>query len=334
MNNMQFVPARRKASFFRLGLIGASGSGKTLSSLLFARGLVGPKGRIAVVDTENGSASLYDDKIAGGFDVLEMGPPWSVARYLEALNAAAKAAYDAVILDQVSYMWEADGGILELVDKLAKGKKDGFSAWREATPIYQDFLRAIVAAPLHVIVCIQAKPAYEVMKSGDKVKITKIGTKPIQRDGIETQFTTSFFLDSGNCAECDKDRTGLFKSRPSLPLTIEDGKAAAKWLNSGERIEATADLVGTGTSKKSSPSPEFNEGRPEGPYATIENRKAIVEAGKLVGLTAEETLGAASEVVGMEISGTRDIPAAMVGKVLKALVDAGRAKGGHDATAV
>jgi len=50
-----FKKAERKQAKLRLALAGPSGSGKTFSALLMAKGL---GGRIAVVDTEHGSASL------------------------------------------------------------------------------------------------------------------------------------------------------------------------------------------------------------------------------------------------------------------------------------
>jgi len=54
---MTFRKAERKKAKLRLGLVGPSGSGKTFSALLIAKGL---GGKIAVVDTENGSADLTE----------------------------------------------------------------------------------------------------------------------------------------------------------------------------------------------------------------------------------------------------------------------------------
>lgn len=326
---MQFKPAERKASYFRLGLIGASGSGKTWSALEFARGLVGPKGRIAVIDTENGSASLYQGNVAvesqpQGFDVLELGRPWSVPRYVEAINLAVSSGYQAVIIDQISWLWEGDGGILELVDKLAKGKKDSFSAWKEATPVYWDFVRAILSAPIHVITNIRAKPHYEVTKNAEgRAKIQKLGMKPIQREGFDFELTTIFSLDSGHCAEVDKDRTGLFGNRPSVPLTRADGEAVAEWLHSGKPADpaATLALMPPGTGARAAVSPEVATRAevPEGPKVTIEQRKALVELGTGLKLSKEKILEAASEVVGFKLASTSEIPAEKFGDVCLAL---------------
>ena len=53
-----FKKAVRSASKLRLALSGTSGSGKTYGALLLAKGI---GGKIAVIDTERGSASLYAD---------------------------------------------------------------------------------------------------------------------------------------------------------------------------------------------------------------------------------------------------------------------------------
>ena len=84
-----FKRAQRKQAKLRLLLAGPAGSGKTMSALLLAKGL---GGRIAVIDTERGSASLYSDVV--DFDTLEFNPPYSPERYIQALEGAAKAGYE------------------------------------------------------------------------------------------------------------------------------------------------------------------------------------------------------------------------------------------------
>ena len=54
-----FKKAERKRIFVKMALCGVSGSGKTYSALLLAQGL---GGKIAMIDTENGSGELYSDR--------------------------------------------------------------------------------------------------------------------------------------------------------------------------------------------------------------------------------------------------------------------------------
>ena len=56
---MQLRQSMRRAARMRLALAGASGSGKTYSSLLIAYGMTGDWSRVAVIDSENCSADLY-----------------------------------------------------------------------------------------------------------------------------------------------------------------------------------------------------------------------------------------------------------------------------------
>ena len=93
---MQFAKAVKSKSKLRLGLIGPSGSGKTYSALAIAKGL---GGKIAVIDTESGSASKYADVF--DFDVLELST-FSPTSYVEAIQAAERAGYD-VIIDRISH---------------------------------------------------------------------------------------------------------------------------------------------------------------------------------------------------------------------------------------
>src|SRR5690606_36137828 len=63
-------PATKHVIKSRLALDGPVGSGKTYTALLTARALAGSDGRVAVIDTERRSASLYADRFA--FDTLAL----------------------------------------------------------------------------------------------------------------------------------------------------------------------------------------------------------------------------------------------------------------------
>jgi hypothetical protein len=47
--------------------------------------------KIAVIDTENSSASLYSD--LGSFNVLDLSPPYSPERYIEAISVCEGQRY-------------------------------------------------------------------------------------------------------------------------------------------------------------------------------------------------------------------------------------------------
>lgn len=182
----KFQKATKKQAKLRLALIGPSGSGKTYTALSVATGL---GTRIALIDTEHGSASKYSDRFA--FDVLELDS-YAPERYIEGITDAAANQYDVLIIDSLSHAWAGKDGILEFVDKRAKATdlRNNFGAWRDATPKHNALVDAILAAPLHIIVTVRAKTEYVLEKDERTGKQTprKIGLQPVQRDGLEYEF--------------------------------------------------------------------------------------------------------------------------------------------------
>lgn len=65
---MKLQQAKRHQVKLRIGLSGPSGFGKTYSALLLAYGMTNDWKKIALIDTENNSASLYSH--LGNFNVL------------------------------------------------------------------------------------------------------------------------------------------------------------------------------------------------------------------------------------------------------------------------
>lgn len=235
-----FSPASRKQSKLRLAICGPSGSGKTYSSLQIASGIAGD-GAIAVIDTERGSASLYSGMVP--FDVCELHPPFEPARYVSALEEAAQGEYAVVIIDSLSHAWEGEGGVLDMHDKATKAQRsaNSYVAWRHVTPKHNELVNAILQSPIHVIATLRTKTAYEVQDNerGRKMPV-KIGTKPIQREGIEYEFTTVFDMSCEQVATAGKDRTGLFIDSPHTP-TKETGERLLAWLETGEDATPSAD---------------------------------------------------------------------------------------------
>ena len=228
----QFVKATRKKAKLRLALQGPSGSGKTYGALLVAKGL---GGKIAVIDTERGSASLYSNLV--DFDVLELDPPYTPERFIEAMRAAVQAGYETLIIDSVTHEWNGVGGCLEMVDDVARARFKGntWSAWNDITPRHRAFIDAMLRCPMHVIATMRSKTeTAQTEGPNGKKQIVKLGMKAEQRDGFEFEFTTVLdIVHDGHYAVPSKDRTRLFADRDPLPLSPETGKMLLEWLESG-----------------------------------------------------------------------------------------------------
>jgi len=254
--NDEFVIERavRKQALLRLAISAVSGAGKTRGALRLARGIVEYMlevglvsgmldGKVGVVDTERNSASLYAEMYP--FDRISLVPPYSVKRYLGAAQALANAGKTVIIIDQISHQWAGQGGMLEFVDLLRGRSQNEFAAWKEATPEQNEFLEGLLALPAHLICTMRAKTAYvmeeKTRRDGTKFFAPKrVGLKPIQREGVEYEFTTVMDLDlDTKAATVSKDRTGLFVDPESLQskrfvLTEGVGKDLARWLFAGE----------------------------------------------------------------------------------------------------
>jgi len=228
MSQPLFRKATREKVFLKLAITGPSGSGKTYSALRLARGLVGPTGKISLIDTENRSASLYADRF--DFDSLEIAPPFDNEKFVDGVSAAVEAKYGAIVIDSASHFWE---GILDYKDKLDQRGGNSYTNWKIAGEKFGGVIKAVLQSPTHVICCMRSKMDY-VQEKDDrgKTQIKKVGLAPIMRDGIEYEFTTVFDVALNHQAAVSKDRSGLFVDK-IFQITEETGAQLEAWRLSG-----------------------------------------------------------------------------------------------------
>jgi hypothetical protein len=227
-----FQRAQRKKARLRLALCGTSGSGKTYSALLVAFGL---GGKVAMIDTERGSGELYSH--LGEYDVCRIEPPFLPEKYVKAIHEAESLGYDTIIIDSLSHAWAGSGGLLEEVDK-RKGRGNDFAAWRDVTPMHNALVDAMLQSTSHIIATMRSKTAYDMVKDEKtgKVKPVKVGLAPVQRDGMEYEFTAVLDLDvDRHVASASKDRTGLFDGKVVIP-DAQTGRDLAAWLDQGAPV--------------------------------------------------------------------------------------------------
>lgn len=229
-NGMQFKKASKKALKLRLALEGVSGAGKTFSALAIAKGL---GSKVAVIDTEHGSASLYADQF--DFDVVEL-ESFQPDNYIRAIRSAEMAGYDVVIIDSLSHAWVGKGGALELVDNAAikSGSKNTFAAWREVTPQHNALVEAIIRSKCHVIATMRSKMEYALEKDErGKMSPRKIGLAPIQREGISYEFTIVGEMDLDHNLIITKSRCAAVASKVFKCPGEDFAKTLRDWLEQG-----------------------------------------------------------------------------------------------------
>lgn len=218
--------AERKQAKIRIGVCGPAGTGKTFSSLLIASGL-GKK--ILLVDTENGSGDLYAGVV--DYDVLPLNAPYTVEKYIKAMEIAEEQGYDVVILDSISHCWAGSGGLLEQQNFAAKRTGNSYTAWATITPLHTKFVEKMLTINAHLIATVRQKPEYVMDKGADgRTTIRKVGLAPIQKEGLEHEFGIVFDLDQEHNAFTTKDRTGLFDGK-TIKLSGETGETITMWLS-------------------------------------------------------------------------------------------------------
>jgi len=233
---LAFQKATKKKAKLRAAFMGPAGSGKTYSSLAVASAL---GQRIAVIDTEHGSASKYADRFM--FDSIEPDS-FSADLYIEAIHAAEAAGYDVLVIDSLSHAWSGKDGILEFVDQRTKASRSGnafSSGWRDATPKHNALIEAILACKCHVIATMRTKTEYvlEEDQRGKKMP-RKVGMAPVQRDGMEYEFDVVGDLDAESNFIVTKTRcpalSGKVIPKPGADLAhvllgwLSDGAEPAK----------------------------------------------------------------------------------------------------------
>ena len=225
---MQLKKAQRKQVKLKLNISAPSGAGKTYSALRMAKGLVNDWDKVAVIDTENGSAAPYSH--LGEFNTIDLTPPFTPEKYIEAINTCVNAGMEAIIIDSSSHEWAC---LIEENELLAQSKFRGntWSAWSQTTPRHDKFINAVLHCPVHVITCTRSK--METVMGDDK-KVKKVGMKDVQREGWEYELTISLNIDRDtHLAIPSKDRTNLFEGKNPFLITEETGKEIANWCNSG-----------------------------------------------------------------------------------------------------
>jgi hypothetical protein len=245
MSTFTFAPATREQAKARIALAGPSGAGKTYTALAMATAMVD---RVALIDTERGSASKYAAGKSGhgfAFDTLQMHK-FDPRDLVSALAAAGAAGYGAVIVDSLSHFWMGTGGMLELVDAIGKRSGGGgnWGGWKDARPFERAMIEALLAYPGHVIVTMRTKSEWVIEEDArGKKQPKKIGTKAEQREGIEYEFDIVGDLDLENTLVVSKSRcpelSGAVVNRPGVDMAA----TVLAWLQDGTEVPELADLV-------------------------------------------------------------------------------------------
>lgn len=225
---MKFVKATRAKKKLRLALIGPTGAGKTRAALRIATGM---GGRVALIDSEHGSATMYADHY--DFAHLDL-QSFSPDRYIEAIEAAEADGFDVLIIDSLSHAWSGKDGILEYVDR-SKRNGNGFNAWGDATPKHNRLVEKLLSCKMHLIVTLRSKMEYvqEKDERTGKTTVRKIGLQPVQRDGVEFEFDVICDITQEHLLTVAKTRIDELDGVAVEKVGEQFGQRLRTWLDSG-----------------------------------------------------------------------------------------------------
>lgn len=243
---MQLRQSERKQAKIKMALQGSAGAGKTFSALLLAQGLTnGDLSKVAIIDTENGSADLYAH--LGNYNVVSLKPPFTPQQYVDAIELCESSGMDVIILDSISHCWDY------LLDYHSSLAGNSFTNWAKIKPLEKLFVDKILQCNAHVIATMRTKQDYVLNQKDGKFVPEKVGLKAVQRDGLDYEFTLVFDIDIKHFAVSSKDRTEIFMGKPEFKITSETGKMILEWCNSGSKTNPSQIFTPSSTGRNSMP---------------------------------------------------------------------------------
>ena len=240
-NQINFEDAEREQLYAKVAIMGASGSGKTVSALKLAFGLVGGDwSKVFVADTENKRALAYRGTTHTGLEVgkfkhAPISAPYDTEKFMDIIDVAMENGAEVLIIDSISHQWEGLGGVLEENEKLGSD----FWEWKLPKKRHHKLKDHIQQVPMHIIVTMRTKQDYAIIPGGGKNgknAIEKLGMKPVQENAFDYEFILSFHINEDNEANTTKDNTGLFKGE-EFRIETDHGQKLRTWLVEGKEVK-------------------------------------------------------------------------------------------------
>lgn len=233
---LQFKKATRSAVKLKILITGPSGAGKTFGALHLANGLA--PGKIGLIDSEHRRSGYYADAI--DFEVLDLDDH-RPKHYKDAIQAAVDAGLEVCIVDSLSHCWT---DILTRKDAYdaANPRSNRWTNWGLFGGEWDELIRFILEAPIHVICTGRSKMAHEQIEQNGRKEVVKLGLAPQLRDNTEYDFAVSFHLEQNHSAQISKDNTNLLSEKGTV-WDLADGTVPAllrEWLSTAKPIARPA----------------------------------------------------------------------------------------------
>lgn len=225
-----------------MSIAGVSGAGKTYSAMLLAAGLAGPNGKVGMIDTENGRGVMYADSpgivaaLPQGYDILELTPPFSPQRYIEAIDAFERAGYGVVVIDSGSHEWEGSGGCTDMAEA-DRGR------WNKAKLANKRYVNRLLNSNMHIVVCLRAREKSKIIDKKDSLDgrehIIPLGVQPIAEKNFVFEMMASWMVEEGTHLAVPLKLPEQFQPMFAQPrmLTKADGERIRLWNEGAAEID-------------------------------------------------------------------------------------------------
>lgn len=225
-------------------IYGPTGAGKTHGALTLARGLAGPSGKIAVINTEPKGTNWQ----IGKHDFFEVALDWEKGfdpqKLIDLVRSAADHGYDVVIVDCLTDFWEGYGGLQDIKARLDKQSRNSFANWKAITDLCSEINRTVVRqCGIHVIYTAFARERFK--QDPVTKEVIDMGMAPRVRQHLQEKLDLLILLDEGHNAEFTKNRIGA--PEWSGPITVEKAAALAQWFAGPQAQERKSDLLKSDT---------------------------------------------------------------------------------------
>lgn len=234
MGIVDIRPVVRDSTKIVIGIAGEQGSGKTVTALLIARGMVSHPSKIGLLDTENKRGSLYADLLDAPFMIGDLYPPFSPTRYSQAIKEFQDAGVEVLVIDSASHEWEGEGGCEDIAEAALEAGKN-MADWKKAKNLHKKFINKLLQANMHIITCLRAR---EKTSFKNPSKPVSLGIKPICEKNFMFEMTAAIMVSNKGHKQEHLKIPVYFEEAfgdGNQRLGIETGKKIIQWVNTGQQ---------------------------------------------------------------------------------------------------